>query len=104
MVWPVGVVNVKPEAVTPVTVPLDPPADGPDRAFDPPPPAPPPRKGPPAPPLPAGAAAAVLVDDPEVAKPTEIPATAHNSTAAAIAKRFLVRSSLLITIILSLCT
>ena len=37
--WPVGVVSVKPDADTLVTVPDDPPAAGPDRALDPAPPA-----------------------------------------------------------------
>jgi hypothetical protein len=40
--WPADVVSVKPEVVTAVTVPDDPPAAGPDLALAPPPPAPPP--------------------------------------------------------------
>jgi hypothetical protein len=36
--WPADVVRVKPDADTLSTVPDDPPAAGPDRAFDPPPP------------------------------------------------------------------
>src|SRR3981081_4653999 len=37
---PADVDNVKPDVVTLLTVPEDPPAAGPDRAFDPPPPDP----------------------------------------------------------------
>jgi hypothetical protein len=36
--WPADVVTVKPDVDTPLTVPVDPPAAGPDRALDPPPP------------------------------------------------------------------
>jgi hypothetical protein len=36
--WPAEVVNVKPAADTLSTAPIEPPAAGPDRAFDPPPP------------------------------------------------------------------
>src|ERR1700719_4379864 len=36
--WPAEVVSVKPDADTLPTVPIEPPAAGPDRAFDPPPP------------------------------------------------------------------
>jgi hypothetical protein len=36
--WPADVVNVKLDADTLSTVPDDPPAAGPERAFDPPPP------------------------------------------------------------------
>jgi hypothetical protein len=35
--WPADVVTVKPDVDTPLTVPVDPPAAGPDRALDPPP-------------------------------------------------------------------
>ena len=35
--WPAAVVSVKPEEVTLLAVPEDPPAAGPDRALDPPP-------------------------------------------------------------------
>jgi hypothetical protein len=38
--WPVAVVSVKPEADTLLAVPIEPPAAGPDRAFDPWPPPP----------------------------------------------------------------
>jgi hypothetical protein len=38
--WPAEVVSVKPEADALVTVPTDPPAAGPERAFDPAPPDP----------------------------------------------------------------
>jgi hypothetical protein len=34
--WPVAVVSVKPEVETLSTVPIEPPAAGPDRALDPP--------------------------------------------------------------------
>jgi hypothetical protein len=33
---PVGVVSLKPELETPLTLPVDPPAAGPERALDPP--------------------------------------------------------------------
>jgi hypothetical protein len=43
--WPVDVVSVKPDEVTLLAVPTEPPAAGPDRALDPLPPAPePPAK------------------------------------------------------------
>jgi hypothetical protein len=46
--WPVDVVSVKPDEVTLLAVPTEPPAAGPDRALDPLPPAPePPAKPPP---------------------------------------------------------
>jgi hypothetical protein len=38
--WPAVVVSVKPDADTPLTVPTEPPAAGPDRALDPPAPDP----------------------------------------------------------------
>src|ERR1700733_11544636 len=46
--WPADVVKVKLDLATLPTVPVDPPAAGPDRAFDPPPP----ERGPPAGPAP----------------------------------------------------
>jgi hypothetical protein len=36
--WPAEVTSVNPDVDAPFTVPIDPPAAGPDRAFDPPPP------------------------------------------------------------------
>src|SRR5579871_6211846 len=44
---PVGVDRVKPDVDALLTVPIDPPAAGPDRAFDPPPPDPDARETPP---------------------------------------------------------
>jgi hypothetical protein len=70
---------VKLDADTPSTVPDDPPAAGPDRAFDPAPPEPRPPAAPPACPDVAEEDAAVADGD-EVAKPTETPITAHTST------------------------
>ena len=61
--WPAAVVSVKPDADTPLAVPDDPPAAGPDRALDPPP-----DPGPPAvPPLPAVPLLAAAELPPEVA-------------------------------------
>jgi hypothetical protein len=51
--WPVDVVSVKPDEVTLLAVPTEPPAAGPDRALDPLPPAPEPPAKPPAPEPPA---------------------------------------------------
>jgi hypothetical protein len=44
--WPVAVVSVKPDAVTLLAVPTEPPAAGPDRALDPWPPVPEPAAKP----------------------------------------------------------
>jgi hypothetical protein len=51
--WPVDVVSVKPDEVTLLAVPTEPPAAGPDRALDPLPPAPEPPAKPPVPEPPA---------------------------------------------------
>jgi hypothetical protein len=76
---------VKPDVDTPSTVPEDPPAAGPDRAFDPTPPDPrlpaAPRPGPACPDV--AEEDAVVADGDDEAKPTETPITAHTSTAQA---------------------
>jgi hypothetical protein len=51
--WPVDVVSVKPDEVTLLAVPTEPPAAGPDLALDPLPPAPEPPAKPPVPEPPA---------------------------------------------------
>ena len=80
--WPAGVVSVKPDADTLVTVPTDPPAADPDRALDPVPdlcPATaPPGAEPPA------AAEDEVEDEDDEAQPAQTPSTADTRTAAAI--------------------
>jgi hypothetical protein len=71
-------VNVDPETL--LTVPTEPPAAGPDRAFDPP--SPPGNCAPAA----AGGAAASEFDDRATAYPAD-PATAQINTATAISRR-----------------
>jgi hypothetical protein len=94
---PVEVEMVKPDVDRLPTVPVVPPAAGPERALDPPPPEafdpppldprPPPGRDPPAGPLPGTECPAVAeedVADGDVARPMESPITAHNSAAATI--------------------
>jgi hypothetical protein len=76
--WPADVVRVKLDLDTLPTVPDDPPAAGPDRAFDPPPP----ERGPPAGPLPDASCPADAEGD--VARPTESPITGTITAAAMI--------------------
>jgi hypothetical protein len=89
---PVGVTSVKPEPERLLTVPIDPPAAGPDREFDPPPPDPvppdpvPPAKAPecgPAFAAVAGTAAAAL--EPPLEEALMIPKATPPITRAAIA-------------------
>src|SRR4051794_34296213 len=72
---------VKLDADTVPTVPDAPPAAGPDRALN---------ALAPEPPVPAealGAAGGPVVDEPDVGRPMEIPATAHTRAAAATIHR-----------------
>jgi hypothetical protein len=77
---PVGVDNVKPDLDTVLTLPIDPPVAGPDRAFDPPPP------DPDAPEKPAGrvplAAVAAGTDAAAAEPPLEAALTIPNVPAA----------------------
>jgi hypothetical protein len=92
--WPAGVVSVKLEPDTLVTVPEDPPGSGPERALDPPPePAEALAKGPPCPDAAVVDAAVVVLDELEVAtRPMESPATAH-TIAAPVITMFLFREN-----------
>jgi hypothetical protein len=84
--WPAGVVIVKLDADTLVTVPADPPAAGPDRALDPLPDLPPAK-----PPPGVGLPADEDEDEDEgedAAQPAHTPSTAHPRTPAAIRRLF----------------
>jgi hypothetical protein len=80
--WPADVVSVKLDLDTLPTVPDDPPAAGPDRAFDPPPP----ERGPPAGPAPEASCPADA--EVEVARPTDSPITGTMMAAATIRPPF----------------
>ena len=80
--WPAEVVRVKLDLDTLPTVPVDPPAAGPDRAFDPPPP----ERGPPAGRAPEASCPADA--EGEVARPTESPITGTMTAAAMIRPPF----------------
>jgi hypothetical protein len=84
--WPADVVRVKLDLDTLPTVPVDPPAAGPDRAFDPPPP----ERGPPAGLAPEASCAADTEE--EVARPTDSPITGTMTAAATIRPPFRFRS------------
>jgi hypothetical protein len=97
--WPADVVRLKPDEVTLVTVPEDPPVAGPDRALDPPPPdSGPPAALPPGAPVPADTEGDVAVVDEGVveddaAAQLETPITAAITGAATSNTRFLFDSN-----------
>jgi hypothetical protein len=85
--WPFAVDMVKPDVDTVLTVPVAPPAAGPERALDPAPP----DRGPPSALLSKDGCAAVAKG--EAATVMDSPITAHSSTAATIQPLILFDSS-----------